>query len=154
MEYGPAYNYTMEKTAGIGSFLASAAAADPKQTANVLKAVGMGASAAGISTILLKSLVNKIQNDMRRKAIIEDLATYDPILKNVDREQIKEWFATMYYYAPTMTADKNTVREILTGFARFGKIDLSTLKTLAETEEKLRKARNESPLSSLLSKVM
>lgn len=153
MEYGPAYNYTMEKTAGVGKVL-SVAAADPKLTANVLKAVGIGMSAAGISGTLLKTLINKIQNDMRRKAIIEDLATYDPILKNVDREQIKEWFATMYYYAPTMTADKNTVKEILTGFARFGKIDLSTLKTLAETEEKLRKARNESPMSSLLAKMM
>ena len=143
MEYGPAYNYTMEKTA-LNAETALATA----------KTIGTGLSMAALGTNVIKTLVNKIQNDMRRKAIIEDLATYDPILKNVDREQIKEWFATMYYYAPTMTADKNTVKEILTGFARFGKIDLSTLKTLAETEEKLRKARNESPMSSLLAKMM
>lgn len=152
MEYGSAYNYTMEKTAGIGNLLA-AATADPKRTSEMMSVVGKGLGMAGISAVVFKSIINKIQNDMRRKAIIEDLANYDPMLKNVDREQLKEWFATMYYYAPTMTADKNTVREILTGFARFGKVDLSTLKTLAETEEKLRKASGDSFLNSIISPI-
>ena len=143
MEHGSAYNYAMEKTANIGDQIAK----NPMQVATAtLGALGLGAN-------VMKTLINKIQNDMRRKAIIEDLANYDPILKNVDREQLKEWFATMYFYAPSMTADKNTVKEVLTGFARFGKIDLPTLKTLSETEEKLRKSRSDSFIDYLISPV-
>lgn len=144
MENFNAYTYTMAKTANIasavGNFLAR------PDVSNGVKTVSTGlATAAGITALsanLLSTIYNKIRNDTRRKAIIEDLAKSDPVLKEVDTNELQEWFGTMYYYAPTLTADKSTVREVLTGFARFGRIDLQTLKMLAETEEKLAKLKS------------
>lgn len=46
-------------------------------------------------------------------------------------------YATIYHFAPKVSLDKVAVREVLQGFARFGKVDLQTLKMLAETEKAL-----------------
>lgn len=132
----------MEKYAGYFSGLATLAKSNPvTATTFVLGTVGLSAN-------IIRNIINKIQNDVRRKEIIEDLAAHDPVLSKVDKDQLKEWYATMYYYAPSMTVDKNTVREVLTGFARFGKIDIQTLKMLAETERTLF-AREEQGVQSL-----
>lgn len=145
MEKGAAYNYMMEKTAFNAQMLGQVA----DMAAGASKA---GAVIAGItlSAGVLQGIYRQIQNDIRRKAIVEDLANYDPILKNVDKAKIKEWYATMMYYAPVMSADKQTAREVLTGFSRFDKVDLKTLKELADTELALAKGRSESILSKLL----
>ena len=143
-----AYDYAMTKTANISAMLQQAKPAD------VLKATSLAVGGALLSANVLKSIYNKISNDMRRKAIIEDLASHDPMLNRVDREQLKEWYATMYYYAPTLTADKATVREVLGGFAQFGKVDLKTLQLLAETEAKmLNNQQNGSIFDRMLPKV-
>ena len=46
--------------------------------------------------LLLKSLYAKISNDVRRKALIEDLRLNDPMLRKVDPAQLMEWYATIY----------------------------------------------------------
>ena len=138
-----AYTFTMAKTASMAGFVR---AMGGKAMSNAVKNVALGVTGAvgltALSANLMSTIFNKISNDTRRKAIIEDLALNDPILKEVDRDSLKEWYATMYYYAPTLTADRATVREVLTGFARFGRIDLQTLKMLAETEERLAKIKS------------
>lgn len=143
-----AYDYAMDKTASIAAMMQQAKPAD------VLKVTSLAVGGALLSANVLKSIYNKISNDLRRKSIIEDLASHDPMLNRIDREQLKEWYATMYYYAPTLTADKATVREVLCGFAQFGKVDLKTLQLLAETEAKmLNNQQNGSLFDRLLPKV-
>lgn len=87
--------------------------------------------------LLLKSLYAKISNDVRRKALIEDLRLNDPVLQKVDQGQLMEWYATIYHFSPQTSLDKAAVRELLRGFATFGKVDMQTLKLLAETEKNL-----------------
>lgn len=102
-------------------------------------ALRIGAGIA-LSGLVMKKLVDKLNNDINRKALIENLAISDPVLKNVDKKQLLEWYATIYHCAPKLSLDKATVREVLTTFARFGKVDVQTLKTLAESEENIAKA--------------
>lgn len=60
-----------------------------------------------------------------------------------------EWYATIVHFAPTVSLDKNAVREILQGFARFGRVDLQTLKLLADTEKSMA-SDNSVPWGSVL----
>ena len=87
--------------------------------------------------LLLKSLYAKISNDVRRKALIEDLRLNDPMLRKVDPAQLMEWYATIYHFSPKASLDKSAVRELLRSFVTFGKVDLQTLKLLTETEKNL-----------------
>ncbi len=86
----------------------------------------------------------KLQNDIRRKTIIEDLANNDPILRNEDKETILQYYATIYNVAPTISLDKNAVKELITSFVRFGRVDVQTLKTLAETERNVTQSKDKS----------
>ena len=72
------------------------------------------------------------------------------MLKEVDRERLLEWYATIYHYAPKMSLDKVTVRELLQQFARFGRIDLQTLKTMAETEKALSQSKSSEGIKNKL----
>lgn len=87
--------------------------------------------------IVLGKIYGKIQNDIQRKSILEDIHLNDPILKNVDKGTLLEWYATIVHFAPTFSLDKNAVREVLQNFARFGKVDIPTLNMLAATEKNL-----------------
>ena len=75
--------------------------------------------------VVLGKVINNIKNDIRRKSLLEDLHLNDPLLRDID------------HFAPTVSLDKNAVREILQGFARFGRVDLQTLKLLADTEKSM-----------------
>ena len=147
MKTGAAYEFAMEKTAFLGLN------ADPTAFKNAATGLSMFLGATALSANILTTIYRKISNDTRRKAIIEDLASNDIMLKEVDKDQLKEWYATMYYYAPTMTADKATVREVLQMFARFGKIDVKTLQLLTDTEDKLNKMKSDSFVTKLLPKM-
>ena len=76
--------------------------------------------------LVIGKVINKIKNDIRRKSLLEDLRLNDPLLRDIDKAQLMEWYATIVHFAPTVSLDKNAVREILQGFARFGRIDLQT----------------------------
>ena len=111
------------------------------------KVLNWGGSAAKIgvglmlSGVLIKKLIDSIKNDSNKKRIIEDLALNDPVLKEVEKSTLLEWYATLCHYAPTLCTDKQTVGEVLRNFARFGKIDINTLKMLADTEKSISSAR-------------
>ena len=102
-----------------------------------------GATLAAAGNAMYKAY-EKIKNDTVRKNLINDLHLNDPVLKNVPEEQLLEWYATIYHFAPKYSLDKTAVREVLQNFARFGRVDANTLKMLAETE----KAMNSSDSSS------
>ena len=87
----------------------------------------------------ISRVVSKIMNDHNRKAMIEQLMTEDPYLKNIDKEVLLNNYATIYMFAPEISKDKNVVRELLTQFSKFGRVDTQTLNTLVNTEDKLKK---------------
>lgn len=90
--------------------------------------------------MLLNKMHSRLQNDMQRKSLIEDLHLNDPILKQVDKSQLIEWYATIMHFAPKFSLDKPAVREVLNSFAQYGRVDLNTLKMLAEVESSVAKA--------------
>lgn len=99
--------------------------------------------------LVIGKVINKIKNDIRRKSLLEDLRLNDQLLRDIDKAQLMEWYATIVHFAPTVSLDKNAVREILQGFARFGRIDLQTLKMLADTEKSMA-TENTVPWGSVL----
>ena len=99
--------------------------------------------------LAIGKVINKIKNDIRRKSLLEDLRLNDPLLRDIDKAQLMEWYATIVHFAPTVSLDKNAVREILQGFARFGRVDLQTLKMLADTEKSMA-TENTVPWGSVL----
>ena len=101
--------------------------------------IGVGLMLSGV---LIKKMIDNIKNDSNKKRIIEDLALNDPVLKEVEKSTLLEWYATLCHYAPTLCTDKQTVGEVLRNFARFGKIDINTLKMLADTEKSISSARD------------
>ena len=77
------------------------------------KAHALGTVGALISGgMLLSKMRNKLQNDMQRKDILEDLHLNDPILKQVDKASLIEWYATIMHFAPKFSLDKASVREV------------------------------------------
>ena len=99
--------------------------------------------------LVIGKVINKIKNDIRRKSLLEDLRLNDPLLRDIDKAQLMEWYATIVHFAPTVSLDTNAVREILQGFARFGRVDLQTLKMLADTEKSMA-TENTVPWGSVL----
>lgn len=100
--------------------------------------------------LLLKSLYAKISNDIRRKSIIEDLSLNDPVLKNVGKAKLMEWYATIYHFSPKVSLDKTATADLLRNFASFNKVDMQSLKLLSETEKNLSPKPAVSPWAALL----
>lgn len=84
--------------------------------------------------------IKEVRNDVRRKRLITELHTTDPVLSELSPEQILEWYATIYNFAPHFSLDKSAVKEVLQNFARFGRVDVNTLKMLADTEKSTQQA--------------
>lgn len=111
------------------------------ETVKNLKDIGL--IVAGAS--LLKGgigYINELRNDTKRKALIEDLIKTDPVLKDVDHDQLMEWYATIYHFAPKFSLDRSAVREVLQNFARFGRLDINTIKMIADTEKSTADAKS------------
>ena len=85
----------------------------------------------------LARIIDQIRNDVRRKALFEDLVETDPMLKHEDPSELMQYYATIYKVAPTLSLDKGLVRNILTTAVKFGTMDLQVIKTLSETEKNL-----------------
>lgn len=147
------------KQSGILDKITTAVARKPATVPTLGRAAGdmynLGGKAAKVgiglvlSAMLLKKYIDKINNDSNRKRIIQDLALNDPVLKEVDKKTLMEWYATIYHYAPTLSADKHTVAEVLRNFARFGRIDISSLKMLADTEKSIAQSKEHVSLIDL-----
>ncbi len=114
-----------------------------EKDAGVLDALGKGATvlAGGLMAgSMLKSTYDAIKRDQKAKQVFETLS-HDPMLSKVDPGTLAEWFAAIYHYSPTAASDKATAKELMHQFATFGKVDLQTLKTLADLEDKSVSAR-------------
>lgn len=109
----------------------------PNPLLTTLRRGVVGVGMLGIGAAALYKAYTKLHNDATRKHIIQDLHLNDPILRDVDNEKLLEWYATIYHFAPKFSLDKNAVCEVLQNFARFGRVDVNTLKMLAETEKAL-----------------
>lgn len=121
----------LRKTAGFGNIL-DTLSITPKKALSAISFVGAG--------MLINKAYNKVKNDTTRRNIISDLHLNDPVLKNVPEEQLLEWYATIYHFAPKFSLDRSAVKEVLQNFSRFGRVDVNTLKMLAETEKAVQDA--------------
>lgn len=95
-------------------------------------------AAAGITSLAgmgISALLSKIQNDVRRKAIIEDLYMNDPLISQAPKDEVLQYYATIYNLAPKVSLEKNVVKELLQNFIKFGRVDVNTAKTLVDTEK-------------------
>lgn len=131
-----AYLVGLEKTAALSPAMVNKVVEFNRK---MLPVAGMTA----LASHSIKSILRKIQNDIRRKALIEDLMSHDPIIKEAPKEEVLEYYATIYNLAPTVSLEKPVVRELLQHFVKFGRIDLSTIKTLTETEGKLHSGKQQ-----------
>ena len=123
----------------------------PKAKSPVRVAVG-SIGIIGTTAFALAKGIQTIRRDMTRKRLIEELGRTDPVLSRVEPEQLMEWYAAIYHLAPTISLDKSSVREILQNFARFGRVDVNTLKMLADTEKSVSDAKAKSyPWGNVLS---
>ena len=52
--------------------------------------------------VVLGKVINNIKNDIRRKSLLEDLHLNDPLLRDIDKAQLMEWYATIVHFAPTV----------------------------------------------------
>lgn len=119
------------QNSGSGGFLSNFSTSGHKMMA-VGSLVGLG--------LLINKTVKNIKNDNTRKRLLAELQTSDPVLSQVDPDQLLEWYATIYHFAPNFSLDKAAVREVLQNFARFGRVDVNTLKMLADTEKSSQQA--------------
>ena len=140
--------------AAVGKFGRTSAGAG----VNTLLTWGSRAAKMGVgltlSSMILKQLIDNIKNDSNKKRIIEDLALNDPVIKEINKKTLLEWYATICFYAPNISSDKQTVAEVLKNFARFGKIDMSTLKMLADVEKSLAAVKDKQPAFTDLIKLV
>ena len=90
--------------------------------------------------MLISKACTRIQNDATRKNLLNDLHLNDPLLKEIPKDQLLEWYATIYHFAPKFSLDRGAVKETLEQFARFGRVDVNTLKMLADTEKATQQA--------------
>ena len=99
--------------------------------------------AAAVGTLVtiglssFSTIKNKIQNDLRRKSLLEDLMQNDPIISKEDKDKVLQYYATIFHVAPHLSADKNTVRDLLRNFVTFDKVDLNSIKMLADAEKSM-----------------
>lgn len=104
--------------------------------------VGVGGIMMGING--LYRIIDSFRSDAQRRNLIEDLYKTDPVLSQLDHDQVIEWYAAIVHFAPHFSLDKAAVKEVLENFARFGRVDVNTLKMLAETEKATSNARKDS----------
>lgn len=100
----------------------------------------MGITSLTLGGLMIYKKVKEIKNDVVRKNLIDDLRRTDPVLSEIPEEQLLEWYATIVHFAPKFSLDKSAVREVLQGFARFGRVDVNTLKMIADTEKATQQA--------------
>lgn len=105
-----------------------------------VQAFGRGVSEAGMS--LLKDIASKAMSaiahagdDSARRAILQQLRMEDPVLAEADDKLLMESYHTMVRFAPTLSTDKNAVKNFLREAVMTGSgPNFATIKMLGETE--------------------
>lgn len=128
-----ALKYAIEKTAAPYGLDTSKL----ETAGKAFSAVGKGLAGASLGYFAFKQIKDKIQNDTRRKALIEDLHMNDPIISQADKDEVLQYYATIYQIAPKLSLEKNTVKELLQNFIKFDRVDIQTIKSLADTEKSM-----------------
>lgn len=145
-------NYAMQKTAaGAGAGAGAGRAKDwldmaQQGTKTMASTIGLGTLAA----FGTKAVIDKIKNDHNRKAVIEDLMQNDPVISQADKDEVLQYYISIYQHAPKLSRDKNVVRDLLHNALRFGRMDLQTLQTLIKTEKDLDSSSSTPQIGSLL----
>lgn len=116
--------------------------------------IGAGLGGLALSMNLIYNTVKSFRNDAQRRNLIEDLYRSDPVLSQLDHDQVVEWYAAIVHFAPHFSLDKAAVKEVLENFARFGRVDVNTLKMLAETEKATAGAQKDSGTSNWQSSIL
>ena len=96
--------------------------------------VGVGLIGGMLAANQVSKAIRAIQSNTRQKALIEDLILTDPMIKQADKREVLEYYAMIVSIAPAISLEKPIIRELLQTFIRFGRVDMQTLKTLAETQ--------------------
>ena len=102
--------------------------------------VGVAAKTIGATVLtgyVLKNIINKIQNNSKRKMLLEDLMMHDMIIKSAPKEKVLQYYATIMNVAPTLSEDKEVVRELLQNFIKFDRIDINTITSLTKAEKEM-----------------
>ncbi len=105
-----------------------------------VKAFGTGMSTAGVD--LLKDMAAKAMHTAQhagdnaaRQAILKQLKMEDSVLADADDKLLMEAYHTMVRFAPTLSTDKNAVRNFLREAVMTGSgPNFATIKMLGETE--------------------
>lgn len=134
------YELGLNKTAG--DFEKTAMGVDlskfpTKEIAKGLDVALRGTALATLSAIGFKTLYNRIKSSTRHKAVIDDLMTNDPIIREADPEEMAQIYATIYKLAPGLALEKPAVREIMQNYAKMGRLDMQTVKMLVEANDKM-----------------
>lgn len=125
-----ALDFALEKTASIMGYVDGL----NKTRINKINNLAGTATKGLLLGWALQSKIKSLMNDHAAKAMLEDLILTDPILKQADPERVKEFYATICYMAPKLKADKNIVRELLQNFVKFDRVDMASIKALADTQ--------------------
>ena len=142
-----ALDFALEKTAGMGSGYMGArdyfknTEIGGVNLANAkMEGLNKGVSTAAKALLVgygLKMAVQKLMNKRENLAMVEDLMLTDPIIKQADPQRVKEFYTTIDYMAPAISKDKNVVKELLQNFIKFDRVDMPSIKALADTQKSL-----------------
>lgn len=117
------------------------ASGDINKTVDAAKLTGGLVSTGILTGYLAQKAVRDLMNRHDRKAMIEDLCMSDSIIGQADPERVKEFYATIHHIAPSISGDKNVVRELLQNFIKFDRVDLNSVKALADTHKSMTQGR-------------
>jgi len=127
--------------AGLNSGVAKDAYAAAGQLGNIVGKAGIGAAKATVGIALgvwgAKKIIDGLMNDHTRKALLEDLLLNDIIISQADPEKVKSFYATIHHLAPKLSGDKNIVRELLQNFVKFDRVDMNSIKAMADTQKSM-----------------
>jgi hypothetical protein len=133
-----AYDMAMKKTASMYSTIRDGfRSSDLKEIGMASKLTAGSLGTAMLSAFVIKKAFDKAMTDIKRKAMLEDLIMNDPIIRRADRDKVKQFYATIHSIAPKISGDKSVVKELLQNFIRFDRVDLNSVKTLADTQKSI-----------------
>ena len=142
------YEYTMEK---LGSdFLGKAfttlakpiGVGQPPLGAVLAKTVVPLMAGTYIGGMGLKMMYDKFKQDRQAVKVLEDLMHSDPIISKEDPETVKQYAATVFRVAPSISHDKNVMKNLLQNFIKFGTVDMKTIETLAGIQKTMDDSHN------------
>jgi hypothetical protein len=133
---GKGFDFAMSKTAGVwGAIQDGFSSNDLGRNMDATKLLGGYATSAVLGAYGMKKVIDGILNDRSRWGMLEDLMMNDGIISKAEPQRVKEFYATIHHLAPSISGDKNVVRELLQNFVKFDRVDINSVKALADTQK-------------------